>query len=260
MSKSPIEKELDALRRNENSFIKKRLERKERSLENLLSDKMPAKLEASLDSAFTKAFHVIFSKGTGLIEKTWHRRKSAEHYEKDRAMLDEKGRRRDIRRFRNRALGTGTFHTLASAAAGTFMGLIGVGIPDVAVFTVLMLRNIYKIASGYGYGYTDDDEKKFILRIIAASLKYGEDLKAADRKINVLAEHGIRLDDSTLEERIEEAALSLSRDLVYMKFVQGIPVVGVIGGASDFIYMEKISDYAELKYRRRFLYDRKNNN
>ena len=42
-----------------------------------------------------------------------------------------------------------------------------------------------------------------------------------------------------------------------MKFLQGIPVFGVLGGAADLLYMGRISEYAELKYRRRFLTDRK---
>ena len=37
-----------------------------------------------------------------------------------------------------------------------------------------------------------------------------------------------------------------------MKFIQGIPVVGAIGGIYDFIYMSKIAKYAQLKYKRRF--------
>ena len=42
-------------------------------------------------------------------------------------------------------------------------------------------------------------------------------------------------------------------DHLYLKFVQGIPVVGVVGGLSDMVYQKKISDYAAIKYKRRFL-------
>lgn len=45
----------------------------------------------------------------------------------------------------------------------------------------------------------------------------------------------------------------LSKELLYLKFVQGIPVVGVIGGVSDVVYQKKITDYALLKYKKRFL-------
>lgn len=45
-----------------------------------------------------------------------------------------------------------------------------------------------------------------------------------------------------------------------MKFLQGIPVVGAVGGAYDVIYMKQINKYGELKYRRRFFYNKKNKN
>ena len=38
-----------------------------------------------------------------------------------------------------------------------------------------------------------------------------------------------------------------------MKFLQGIPLVGAVGGAYDVVYMKQISAYARLKYQRRLL-------
>ena len=38
-----------------------------------------------------------------------------------------------------------------------------------------------------------------------------------------------------------------------MKFLQGIPVVGAMGGAYDVVYMKQISEYAGIKYQKRFL-------
>ena len=47
------------------------------------------------------------------------------------------------------------------------------------------------------------------------------------------------------------------KELLYMKFLQGIPVVGAVGGAYDAVYMKRITEYAELKYRHRYLAGRK---
>ena len=55
----------------------------------------------------------------------------------------------------------------------------------------------------------------------------------------------------SLDEIMEETAGILSRELLYMKFLQGIPIVGVVGGAFDLKYMKEITAYAELKYRKR---------
>ena len=38
-----------------------------------------------------------------------------------------------------------------------------------------------------------------------------------------------------------------------MKFLQGVPVIGAVGGAYDVVYMKQITEYANLKYKRRFL-------
>ena len=55
-----------------------------------------------------------------------------------------------------------------------------------------------------------------------------------------------------LDEIIQETARILSGELLYMKFLQGIPIVGVVGGAFDFKYMKEITTYAEIKYRKRY--------
>jgi len=54
------------------------------------------------------------------------------------------------------------------------------------------------------------------------------------------------------EGQIRKTAAGLSKELLYLKFLQGTFIVGAIGGAYDVVYMKKITEYAELKYRRRF--------
>lgn len=258
MKNTAINKEIESLKRAERRFLSKYKEKKDTKLDKILAEKIPDKLEETLDKAFAKAFHLIFAKGTTLIEKTYPRKKIGDSFDNDTQKLRVHGRRRDLKRFGYRAVGTGIAHTMASTVAGTAMGIIGVGIPDVAVFTSLLLRNLYEISMRFGYDYTGEEEQKFVLRLIAASLKYGEEMVAADEEINTIITAGLSSDDRSVEELINEAAISLSRALLYMKFLQGIPIVGAVGGASDFIYMERIGDYSALKYRRRFLEDHRN--
>ena len=40
-----------------------------------------------------------------------------------------------------------------------------------------------------------------------------------------------------------------------MKFLQGIPIVGVVGGWYNMVYMKRVNTYASLKYQRRRLHD-----
>ena len=54
-------------------------------------------------------------------------------------------------------------------------------------------------------------------------------------------------------EQIRRTSDALAGELLYLKFVQGLPVVGMVGGVSDMVYQKRISDYAAVKYKRRFL-------
>ena len=259
MAKTVLQREIDGLRKAEKRFLRKQLNREPTRLDMLLEEKVPEKLEATLDAAFSKAFHLIFSKGSSIISKTFSTDKLISEFEADTADLEELGGGRQMRRFRRRAAATGTAHTVFSAVSGATLGFFGGTVPDIVLFITLLLRNIYKISMKYGYAFDTDEEKKFILMVIAAAMKDGEEMVLADKKINKLIRAGLFTDESTVDERINEAAVALAHALLLMKFLQKIPVVGVIGGASDFIYMERISDYAVLKYQRRFLIDQLRN-
>ena len=255
MAKTALEKEIERFGRAERRYLKKQLNREPTSLDLFLEDKVPARLEAALDKAFSKAFHLIFSKGSSIISKTFSSEKLIEEFEADTADLIVLGEQKHVRRFKRRAAATGTAHTVFSSVTGAALGFVGGAIPDIALFITLLLRNIYKISMKYGYAYDTDEERKFILRVIRAAVLDGDEMIRADKEINRLIRSGLSGDEGTLDERINETAVALAHALLLMKFLQKIPVVGVIGGASDFIYMERISDYAVLKYQRRFLTD-----
>jgi hypothetical protein len=255
MAKTVLQKEIDRLRRAERRFLRKQLRREPTKLDLLLEDKVPEKLEATLDAAFSKAFHFIFAKGSSIISKTFSTDKLIEEFEADTASLEEIGGRKQMRKFSRRAAATGTAHTLVSTVTGTALGFAGGMIPGILAFITLLLRNIYQISMKYGYSFDTEEEQKFILSVITAAVLDGDDMIRANKDVNRLIREGLSSDDSTVDERIKEAAVALAHALLLMKFLQNIPVVGAIGGASDFIYMERISDYAVLKYQRRFLVD-----
>ena len=85
-------------------------------------------------------------------------------------------------------------------------------------------------------------------------LKKGEELERNNSLLNAwIDQNGIGETVKGRKEQSKETAAALAEALLYMKFLQGIPVVGVAGGAADTVYLKKITDYAELKYKRRFL-------
>ena len=63
--KSPVQKEWEALCIKEKRFLERRQKKQEPALNRLLAEKIPQKLQCTLDAAFEKAFSFIFEKGTG---------------------------------------------------------------------------------------------------------------------------------------------------------------------------------------------------
>lgn len=63
--------------------------------------------------------------------------------------------------------------------------------------------------------------------------------------------------EKDLRERVKEqtgrTADAFAMDMVLLKFIQGLPVVGILGGTGNPLYYNKVIKYAELKYRKRYL-------
>ena len=130
------------------------------------------------------------------------------------------------------------------------------GLPDIALFTALMLRGIYEIALRYGFSYESETERQFILLLISGAVACGEELKAIDEELNAFIQSG-SFPAPDMDALIRQAAGGLSKELLVMKFLQGVPLVGAVGGAYDAVYMKRVMEYTELKYRRRFFSNNK---
>ena len=251
--RTPLQKEWEKLEVQEQKFLQKRLEKNESILNQKLEEKIPPKLQGTLDAAFAKAFALIFEKGTGVIEKTYQREKLEQDYQVRQYTADVKQDSKSLRAFSKKARDTGTKNLLLSGASGIGMGVLGIGLPDIPVFTGMILKNIYETALHYGYSYESREEKYFILLLIQGAISYGETLCEIDGKLNEFISCGTLPEEYQEKKQIEETAGALSKELLYMKVLQGIPVVGAVGGAYDAIYMKRITEYAGLKYRHRYL-------
>lgn len=257
---SALEKEWAKVEKEEGSFISKQLNKEDTKLNKFLEDKVPAGLQSTLDGAFAKAFHTVFEKGTDFIEKTYKKDELEKDYKINAYAASVKESKKTLRAFSKKASGSGKSNLLISGVSGIGMGVLGVGIPDIVVFTSLMLRSVYEIALNYGFDYKSAEEKKFILLLIQGAVSHDTKLLKINYELNYYMEHGTFESAIHLEECIKETAVCLSKELLYMKFLQGIPVVGAVGGAYDVVYMKQINKYAEIKYRRRFLIGKKRYN
>lgn len=255
--KSALEKEWAKLEKDEFAFLDKNMRKEDSKLNQFLADKVPAGLQSTLDAAFAKAFQLIFEKGTDVIEKSYKKDDIEKDYQIHSYAANLKENRKNLKVFSKKAAGAGRANLLLSGATGIGMGILGVGIPDIVVFTSLMLRSVYEISLHYGFQYESEDEKKFILFLIQGAVCHDTNLLKINNELNEFIVHGNFSDGLELSECIQKAAAALSRELLYMKFLQGIPVVGAVGGAYDVVYMKQVNRFAELKYRRRFLEGKK---
>lgn len=239
----------------ESKYIRERARRQDSKLNRLLESKVPDKLQSTLDAAFAKAFELIFEKGTVVIEKSYNRKDIERSGQVRRAMASNNPRASTLKDTSAIAAGSKTKNTVLSGLTGIGLGLFGIGIPDIPLFTATLLKSLYQIALSYGYDYDKPEEKYFILLIISGGVQYGDELREADGWVNYFIENGIEPSDEIMKKEIKRAAEGLSKELLYMKFLQGIPIVGAAGGAYDAIYVDRITKYAHMKYNRRFLYD-----
>lgn len=239
MDKKEIRRELRRVRHEETELLEKNRYSKGLSLESILNNYMPDSLEKTLDAAFREAFRLIFDKGTGVIGMTFNERK----LRKSGGSAFESQKRR-------------TTDLLLTGVEGTGLGLIGVGLPDIAIFTGMLLRTVYQAAASNGFGYKSKTEQYFILNLIEAALTRGKDAEERSSAVDELMRK-IDTEDfhyyGSLNEQIEKTSKALSDETLYLKFVQTVPIVGIAGGLSNPIYVNKVGNYADVKYRKRRL-------
>lgn len=252
-----LDKEWNDLLKKEQAYLLKAVQKKESALNQLLEGKVPEKLQTTLDRAFEKAFTLIFEKGSPMIEKTYRKEELKKRYQINQYSEQIYGDRKRLKAFSKNVTASGAKNLCVSSVEGVGLGILGIGIPDIPLFTGIMLKSIYETALHYGYSYETEEEKYFILEIICGAFAEGGEIKQSDQALNAFLEEHKLPEGYCPEKQIHKAAVILSKKLLYMKFLQGIPVVGAIGGAYDSIYLQMVLKYAKLKYYRRFLSDRR---
>ena len=163
-------------------------------------EKVPQKLQETLDAAFAKAFTLIFQKGSSVIEKTYQKDEFEKNYQIQEYAYQLRKNRKSLKAFSKKAEGTGR-------------------------------KNL----------------------LIQGAVTYGEEAERINGEINTLISKEKLPTVHHISDTISKTASLLSGELLYMKFLQGIPIAGAVGGIYDAVYMEHVTEYANLKYKRRFL-------
>ena len=242
----------------EAALLQRRQKKNAPLLTQLLSGRVPDRLQLTLRGAFFRAFESVFSRGSAVIDKTVSAEERGKTYEIRRYSAQLRPDRRNLRAFSRDAGSAQTKNLLLSGTVGTGLGLLGIGLPDIPVFVALLFKNIYETALSYGFDYKTPGEQYFILLLIQSALSAGEEAVRLERTVDAwIAAHrripaGIQT-DAEFRRQLRASSDALADALLYMKFVQGIPIVGAVGGISDAVCMRQISEYSRLKYQRRRL-------
>ncbi len=268
-----IAKEWKLLERQEEALRRAAQKESMPKWKSALTDKVPKAVFDNLQKAFGKAFWVVFEKGTGIIEKTYDRDSIQEDCQVREFAFQVKASRKTLKKARKDA-GAGNLRNLAiTSAEGIGLGILGIGLPDIVMFVGVLLKGVYETALQYGYTYDSDEERYFILKLMETAVSRGDAWEAGNDEVDRLIEGRCRGESDDFRDMLstggdsdsepewpEKVTAQVSRtadafavDMVLLKFIQGLPVVGIVGGAGNPLYYSKVIKYAELKYRKRYL-------
>ena len=249
-----IEKELKSVEKQEMKLRKAALNAKPAPLKTTLENKIPQKVYFGLESTFAKGFSMVFSQGKALIEKTYQK----EQIQNDHAIRDYavqlKGGRKELKQMHKSAKRSDSLNVVVTTAEGIALGALGIGMPDIVLFLTTLLRGIYGTVLNYGYDYESRTEQYIILKMMAASLTYGEAWEAENEEVDDLMQlENLTVTEEALNTQMRQTASVFAMDMLLIKFIQGLPVVGILGGAANPIYYNRVVKYVQLKYRKRYL-------
>lgn len=253
-----IKKNLNKLEKKENKILNNKKGVIDEKLEPLISKVescVPEGLRETLDKAFYNSFKIVFEKGTKVIEISYNKDKiQFKHNVHDFSFRKIKNSRalKKIDRYAQRSK---LVNTSISTIEGAGLGFLGMGLPDIPLFTAVILKTIYEISLSYGYLYELNDEKIYILNLINAALTDDETQKKYNSRVDAISHnidnHFIMVYD--MDKEILKTSKILSDSMLTSKFVQGIPIVGAVGSIANYRIINKIGKYCSIKYKKRYL-------
>lgn len=249
-----LRKELLTVEKQEKKLQKAFVKAKDPAWKTALGDKIPKKVYTGLESTFCKAFSLAFNQGRVVIEKSYSKANLQENHTIRDFAVKLKGGRKELKAVNKSAKRSDSLNLVVTTAEGLALGALGIGVPDIVLFISTLLKGVFETALNYGFDYDLPEEQYIILNMMAASLITGEERPEWDEMIDgMIVEMPQEVSQAVLEEQIRETASVFAMDMLLLKFIQGLPVVGIIGGVGNPIYYNRVLKYVQLKYRKRDL-------
>lgn len=248
-----LEKEIKAVQKQEKKLLDAAKGKKPAQWKTELESRIPPKVYTGLESAFCKGFSLVFEQGRSLIEKTYPKQTIQDDFSIRDFAVKIKGGKKELRQMHKSATRSDFFNLAVTTVEGVGLGALGIGMPDIVLFLSTLLKGIFETALNYGFDYCLPEERMRILKMMYASLQTGEAAAEADARVEEALSGCAEVTEEMLQQQIRQTASAFAMDMLLLKFVQGIPVVGILGGAANPVYYRKIMHYVQLKYRKRYL-------
>jgi len=239
------------LNKKENIYIKNKIS----PIKEKLEEKIPVKMMDTFQKAFEKGFYYVFEKGTVIIEKSYNPEKLKNEADINEYILSKQINNKNLNRIDKKVKRGAFINKGITAVEGIGLGVLGIGLPDIPVFIGIILKTVYEICLNYGFNYDSEEEKAFVLNIICMSAN-----KTAERIIysNEADRIGYDIDKNfhnkvDINKMIEVTSRNLSENIILSKVIQGVPIIGIYGGISNYILIRDISEVASIKYKKRLL-------
>ena len=239
------------LNKKENMYIKNKIS----PIKEKLEEKIPVKMMDTFEKAFEKDFYYVFEKGTIIIEKSYNTDKLKSEADINEYILSKQINNKNLKRIDKKVRKGSFINKGITTVEGIGFGVLGIGLPDIPVFIGVILKTVYEICLNYGFNYDSEEEKAFVLNIICTSAN-----KSAERIVysNETDRIGYSIDNNLnykvdINKMINVTSRTLSENIILSKVIQGVPIIGVYGGISNYILIRDISEIASIKYKKRFL-------
>jgi len=251
----PLKQELLALVKKESRLKRAAVNARPAQWKLLLEERVPDKVYEGLESTFCKGFSLVFKHGRGIIEKSYSKEELQALHRVRHEAVSREGSRRELKKMTGSARKGDLLNLTATTLEGVGLGALGVGMPDIVLFLGNLLKGVYEAALSYGFDYESPGEQLLILKLLETSLTTGTDWLQRNAEVEqMLTYETVGITDRDFEEQLKKTASVFAMDMLVLKFIQGLPVVGIFGGAANPVYYHKIMKYVQLKYKKRYLY------
>lgn len=254
-----LSKELLVVEKQEKKMEQDALKAKPATWKTELENRIPEKVYTGLESAFCKGFGVVFDQGRVIIEKGYNKEDlQADHAIRDFA-VQLKGGRKELKQMHRSAKQSDLVNMTVTTVEGVGLGALGIGMPDIVLFLGNLLKGVYETALNYGFDYESKQEQLLILKMMQTALSNGENWTQGNAEVEeMLTLETVDITDEVFKQQVKDTASTFAMDMLLLKFIQGLPVVGIIGGAANPVYYRKVMKYIQLRYRKRYLLKQKN--